>query len=380
MKVWQGHSERADAASAVEEATSGWPGDARPHFVLAYASTKQDLGEVRAALRARYPDAELAGCSTSGEHTTGRHHRGALALTAVGGDDLRVATAFAGDLGGFDQARADAIAGGLFEALGLSRDELDLGRTFCLMLIDGLSLREEQVAAWMAEALDGVPLLGGSAGDDLNFRRTDVMATRGVGPAAAAFVLGHSRVPTRVFKHQHFRPTPRSLAITRADVSQRRVYEMDGYPAAEAYARSLGLAGASEVTPEVVLRNPLVFQSHGQGYVRSIQKVEPDGAMVFYCGVEEGMVLDVACHDDIVGALEGDLGRALGGLGRPRLVLGMNCILRAIEAEQGGRHEALSRIVARHADCFAAFDTYGEQLDGLHINQTFVGIAFGRQG
>ncbi|MFO0725946.1 MAG: FIST N-terminal domain-containing protein [Myxococcota bacterium] len=379
METFQGHSDAADAQAAVDAATAGWPAGLEPKLILAFASTHQQLGPVREILRAKYPGAELVGCSTAGEHTTGHHHRGALALTAIAGPELDVACAFSPDLAAFDAARAASIAGGLFQRLGVTADEIDLEHTFCVMLIDGLSRKEEQVAALMADALEGVPMIGGSAGDDLGFARTEVMATEGCGSGAAAFILGRARVPVRFFKHQHFQATSRSLVITRADVEARRVFEMDGYPAAEAYARALGKESASEVTPELCFLNPLMFQSHGQHYVRSIQKIEPDGSIIFYCGIEEGLVLDVARHDDIVDSLKSSLSQSLAGMGRPQLVLGMNCILRALEAEQTGQHCALADALADNTDCFVGFDTYGEQLNGLHINQTIVGLAFGRE-
>ena len=59
-------------------------------------------------------------------------------------------------------------------------------------------------------------------------------------------------------------------------------------------------------------------------------------------------------------------------------MLGINCILRALEAEQLAQHECIAALMSKNADCYAAFDTYGEQLGGLHINQTIVGIAFGQ--
>lgn len=379
MDIFQGHSDVPDARAAVEMATRHWPPSLNPALVLAFASTHQQLDQVRAALHDKFPSAELIGCSTAGEHTTGHHHRGCLTLTAIGGSDLDVAAAFVSDITAFDGAKAESTAEQLFKSLGIRPDEVDLAHTFCVMLIDGLSKKEEHVSAWMADALEGVPLIGGSAGDDLGFKRTEVMSTHGCCTGSAAFILGRSRVPVRLFKHQHFVATDTSLVITRADVEARRVYEMDGYPAAEAYARALGRSNASELTDELCFSNPLMFQSHGQHYVRSIQKIEPDGSIVFYCGIEEGLVLDVARHDDIVASLRASLSEALSGLGRPQLVLGMNCILRALEAEQQGQHCALADALADQTDCFVGFDTYGEQLNGLHINQTIVGIAFGRE-
>jgi len=45
---------------------------------------------------------------------------------------------------------------------------------FGLLLVDGLSMLEEQVIASLYNQLGNVPLVGGSAGDDLQFRKSQV--------------------------------------------------------------------------------------------------------------------------------------------------------------------------------------------------------------
>ena len=64
----------------------------------------------------------------------------------------------------------------------------------------------------------------------------------------------------------------------------------------------------------------------------------------------------------------------MSGLGRTALILGFDCVLRRIALEQAGLGEAVGRIYRDHR--VAGFNTYGEQHGGLHVNQTFVGLAF----
>lgn len=64
----------------------------------------------------------------------------------------------------------------------------------------------------------------------------------------------------------------------------------------------------------------------------------------------------------------------MSGLGRIALILGFDCILRRIALEQAGLGETVARIYRDHR--VAGFNTYGEQHGGLHVNQTFVGLAF----
>src|SRR3546814_9237427 len=45
---------------------------------------------------------------------------------------------------------------------------------FAMLLVDGLSRREEEIAASTYAALDEVPIFGASAGDNLNFDTTQI--------------------------------------------------------------------------------------------------------------------------------------------------------------------------------------------------------------
>jgi hypothetical protein len=335
-----------------------------------HTSAVQNPDEVAAALEVRFPTAQVVGCTTAGEHLSGRHFNGALVVTGVQATSLRVSTALLCGLASFREVDAREAVDSLFSALGVDRDDLDPSHYFCLMFIDGLTMKEEAVSAAVADALEGIPLVGGSAGDDLRFARTAVFHEGRAHSDAAVLVLGHAPHGYQVIKHQHYVTTPRALAITKADVDQRRVYEMDGRPAARAYAQALGLE-RSALTDEASFLNPLTFSCNGQIYVRSVQKIHDDDSISFYCGIEEGMVLEVGGHEDMVEALTDDLFSH-----RPAdLLIGCNCILRALEATAKDSHDALGRALSRVATHSIGFDTYGEQLNGLHINQTLVALA-----
>jgi hypothetical protein len=60
------------------------------------------------------------------------------------------------------------------EKLARRGHAVDSADTFCLMMIDGLCGNEETVLATLQRRLGAVPMLGGSAGDGLTFRRTYV--------------------------------------------------------------------------------------------------------------------------------------------------------------------------------------------------------------
>lgn len=383
MKVLQGSSTHADADAAVAEALSSIgvsPRAAAPDVVFVFASTKQDPARVGSLLKERFPTSIIVGCTTAGEIVDAGHTTGGLAVSAVWSPEVKWTLGVVRDVSAFHEAGARALADDLFRGLGTTRDEVDARKHFCVTFIDGLSMKEEHVVSLMAEALEGLPVLGGSSGDDLAFKTTRIFVNGEALTGAAAFLMGESKRPFTIIKHQHYTTTPEQIVITKADVAARRVYEMDGYPALEAYARALGLP-PEKVDGDVCFMHPLTFVSGGEIYVRSIQRVEPDGSIIFYCGIEEGMVLSVGGHEDMEAALARDLEAQTKAHGKPDLFLACNCILRALESTKLGAHAALGKVLTRNAGHVIGFDTYGEQLNGLHINQTLVGLGlYGESG
>ncbi len=376
MKIHQGRSFHQGASEAVDELVSGWAleGEA-PSLILVFASTKQDPAAIAAELSRRFPGVPMAGCSTTGEMSDGHHSRGSVVATAVVSPEVRWATTRIRGLRNYEDAQGKEAVERLTSALSMSASDVDPREWVCMLFADGLSLKEEVVAASITEHLQGVPLAGGSAGDDLAFQRTFVIEAGEAMDDAAVLLLAHAPHGCDVLKHQHFLATEQPLVVTRVDAEARRVYEFSGRVARDAYAAALGVA-PGDLTGDATFLHPVVFACEGQLYVRSIQKIEDDGSIVFFCAVEEGMVLDVGGHEEMKPALERDVASFRERFGQADLLISFNCILRALEADKAGAHEELGAVVQGCAKASVGFDTYGESYNGLHINQTMVAVAF----
>ena len=174
---------------------------------------------------------------------------------------------------------------------------------FGLLLIDGLSILEEQVIALLHNQFEGISIIGGSAGDDLQFQATKVFSDGQFISDAALFTLFETTLPFHVFKTQHFQPTDKKLVITDADPVNRMVTEINGEPAAQEYARMLGLK-IEELTPPVFSKYPVMLKIGDEWYVRSIQKANEDGSLTFFCAIDVGLVLTVAKGIDFVSTLQ----------------------------------------------------------------------------
>src|SRR3546814_16061920 len=89
-----------------------------------------------------------------------------------------------------------------------------------------------------------------------------------------------------VFKFEHFRPTEQKIVVTSADPERRVVWSLNAAPAAEEYARLIG-STMEDLTPEVFAANPLLVRIGGEYHLRAIQQVDREGALHFYCAVDE---------------------------------------------------------------------------------------------
>ena len=58
------------------------------------------------------------------------------------------------------------------------------------------------------------------------------------------------------------------------------------------------------------------------------------------------------------------------------LTIGCDCFLRRLELEDSGDLEQIGRYL--QGQRVMGFNTYGEQFNGMHINQTFTGVAIAR--
>jgi len=191
----------------------------------------------------------------------------------------------------------------------------------------------------------------------------------------AALVLVHTPFPFRVFKTQHFVGSDTKMVITGADPLRRIVTEINAEPAGREFARMLGME-VSELTPMIFATHPVVVRVGGADYVRSIQKVNADGSLSFFCAIDEGLVLSVATTVDPYDNLTQVFEDIRAEIGPPHLIIGCECVLRTLEMER-------TRIKARMSELLVAnnvvgFNSYGEQFNAMHVNQTFTGVALGR--
>jgi hypothetical protein len=335
--------------------------------VIFFCSPQYDLATLGAALLARFGDCPLVGCTSSGQlGPLGIQSEG---LSAVGlhSRDLTMTRYLVSPLAECAEQAARIGADVQRKLAATARP------AFGLILVDGLSLAEEKLTAALYQSMGRVPLVGGSAGDDLRFERTFVYHDGRFVQDAATFALFQTSVPFQVFKFQHFMPSDQLLVITKADPDRRVVSEINGKPATEAYAELVGVR-VDQLDSSVFSKHPLVMELAGEHYVRSIYRVNDDGHLAFFCAIEEGIVLSIANATDALETARIAF-RNVSEQVAPKVVIGCDCVLRRVEYAQTGIEGVIGDLMSQHR--VVGFSTYGEQYNSVHVNQTFTGIAIG---
>jgi hypothetical protein len=370
--AFEGGSADAFARAVAAEAARGDAGFAFLFHSLSAFETRA-LAE---ALARHAPHLQHAGCTTAGELLPSGISDGAALAILLPRARFSIVSAMIHNIRSTSMDDIAATVEGLKRELAeQTAGQPGLGR-FALCLIDGMSFAEEAVTAAFHWALDDIPLIGGSAGDDLKFETTRLISNGKVASDSAIIVLIATEIPFHVFKTDNFIPTDEKLVVTASDPDHRIVREFNAINAAEEYAASVGIIPQT-LTPLSFASHPVVVKVGGEYYCRSIQRMHADGSLSFFCAIDDGVVLSIAQPKNMVEATRDALGDVRDRLGGIDMILGFDCVLRRLDARNRQVFRDISELY--RVNNVIGFGTYGEQYRSMHLNQTLTGIAFGER-
>jgi hypothetical protein len=333
---------------------------------LLFCSPSYDLDALGRKIASVFSGPVIA-CTSAGQLGQSGFQKGGITAVSLSSRELRVSPYLIAPLVECQEQASKAAFAAMSGIL-----ERGSERAFGLVLVDGISRTEERLAASLYQSLGTIPLVGGSAGDDLTFQGTYVYHEGRFLRDAALFALFETTLPFATFKVQHVTPGRHKLVVTMADPEQRVVQELNGEPAAEAYAETLGVE-LEELNSLLFSKNPLMLLVGGEYYVRSVQRVNPDHSLSFFCAMEAGLVLTVGESGDPLLALQRGFDGAREKIGTPEVVLGFDCVLRRMEFEQAGSDRAVGDLMSKNR--VVGFSTYGEQYNAICVNQTLSAVA-----
>lgn len=336
---------------------------------LLFCAASYDLDRLARAIDARFSGPVIA-CTTVGQFGSAGFREAGITAVSLSSEELHVSPYLIAPLAEC-QARASEAA---FQSMS-GMLERGCERAFGMVVVDSLSGAEERLAASLYQSLGTIPLVGGCTGDTTGGQGAQGMRVYYQGRFlrdAALFTLFETSLPFATFRVSHAVPGKHKLVVTMADPEQRVVQEFNGEPAAEAFAEALGME-VGELNSSVFSRNPLLFLSGGEHFVRSVRSVNADHSLTLYCALEVGLVLTVGNGEDPIAGLQ----RALDGvehkIGRPQVILGCDSALSRLERERDGTQRALGALLAKYRA--VGFSAYGEQFNAMYVNQTLSAVA-----
>ncbi|MEO1281459.1 MAG: FIST N-terminal domain-containing protein [Pseudomonadota bacterium] len=334
------------------------------------------------AIQVAFPKIPYSGCTTAGEFGPHGMTDSGIVIIAFPVEGFSICAEVITEIDQFGVERATNTARTMRAKLleraapcratrhGVDREK----QIFALLLVDGLSNFEEMLVAAINWAMGDLQLIGGSSADQLFYDRATLVQNGRTFSNAALLLLVETSHPFKLFRTQDFRPSDTKFVVTAADAERRIVRELNAEPAAIEYARAINRT-SQDLDAYAFASHTLGVRIGDEHYCRSIRAANPDNSLSFFCAIDEGLVLTLAKTPDLVASTEEALRQldvALDGLD---LVIGFDCILRRLNAEQGQARHHLESTYRKHR--VVGFHTYGEQFNAMHLNQTLTGIAFG---
>lgn len=336
------------------------------NLVVYFASSDYNENNLAEEMKKQFSDTKIVGCTTAGEIAEGEMLEGAVAAMSIGNEVTDSKVEVVKNIS--EENNVEKAFERFEDYFGEKMSELDHENHVGMILVDGLSGAEEKVMEKIGD-LTNVPFVGASAGDDLKFKATHVFEDGEAYTDAAVLALLEVPNGYEIIKTQSFEETGEKLTPTDVVKEERKIVKFDGESAIKTYAESIGKD--VEEAEDSFIHYTLGLMVDGEPYVRSPQQVVEDGAMKFYCNVDEGLELSVLESQDIVEDTRKDLDKEM-----PKEASGMinfSCILRALELQNQDKTEEYGELFTEVPTI--GFNTYGEEYIG-HINQTSTILVF----
>jgi hypothetical protein len=347
-------------------------------IIFLFWNDAYSISEVETALQQFRPKEIWVGCRTSGEIGLIPESRPSIVGVAFLGASFDATVIHIESLSEIQKQDLNKVDLGIKDAQLKQKQMGESAKTLGVLLVDGLSGKEEILVGNLAAHLNHLPLVGGSSGDGLQFKDAPLLLGNRLTRDSAILVLLTTNIPFVTLKTQHFKSSDRRFVITRCEAEARRVYEIDGEIASEWLASMLGKK-SSQMTPADFIDHPITLKVGNEDYVRSIQKVYPDGSLGFYCSVETGLVLRVANKESMLEVNERVIRDTEAQFQEIKGSLLFECVLRRLEIDQLSPRDRTTLFSQYQKLNALGFYTYGEQFGSLHINQTLTGVIFGKK-
>ncbi len=343
-------------------------------LLLVFYSPHHDPDVVAKELAASGATCAIGG-STAGEIAPEGFIHGAITAISLRGDHVRATSALLPRLDTL--LPVASVATHLTRQLGLGIDQLDPSRHVWMTLFDGLGGYEDVVTPYFAQHAPRLPIIGGSVGDASDFRSTSIAYEGEARFGAGVVILLEYDRPFELLHHTHMEFSEHWHEVTSHADGGRMLTHLDGRPAVEVYADSIG-ADVEALGLDITGHRPFGFRFRGRPFPCSILQATRRGFRLAY-SVQVGDRVNILQPVDMIGKsreLMASASRRLADRGTsPQAALLFHCFGRYLEASADGILDELFEAMDQMP--LVGLNTYGEQWENRHMNHSITGIVLG---
>jgi two-component system, cell cycle sensor histidine kinase and response regulator CckA len=344
--------------------------------LIVFASVKYDLPEVLRGIRTICPESPLFGCTTAGE-ICNEPFQGSVVVTVLASSYIKVSCGLGRDISKDWQSAVDDVIKSpaihaYFDDVTYWQELTLKGKSVFAILFSPGNTRHstsrsyEILEAIKLRSLGRLPVFGGSTADDWRMETNYVFRGNEVVPDGMLLAVFETQLQFGIAMDHGFVPTIHQTTVTR--VRGHEVLELDGCPAADEYARILGLERAELEGKHLTLTTGHTMgtsDSMGQFSINVASFITQNGGIYFTQPVAASTVLTLmepdAKHMHLAG--KNAIRKAImrGGVTDPALSLVAYCALRPKIAGEKSLEEMRLMAEVLAGSPMVGFCSFGEQ-------------------
>ena len=345
--------------------------------VIFFAATTVNYEELQAELSQRFTNAQIVGCTTSGEITPQGFTNNSVVLNAIADQKSTYSAVLVDDANKFPiiskgKIQAAARAAGIDLTSPQSHTN-----SFAISLLCGLKNIEEGFLAMFYSLVHDKEFLvcGGTAGDDLKFNATYVSANGECSTSGAVLLFVKTSRKFEIYKENIFQKSGKSVRLSDVIHETHTVRAIDGENPRKRYAQIVGVPESS--ANDAILDHPFGRAFGNNIFIASLVSFDNNGILTTYARVIQDSVQEILDPMDPLEITEQTCKTIKEKIPAPSIVLLFNCILRTIGFNNKSLQAPVNGIWKQYFPVYSGFSTYGEQYGHINSNQTLVLLVMG---
>ncbi len=159
LQIFHSHSEKEDEELAIQE-LFGNLNLSSDSITIIFISSLYNLEEIQESIR-KHSKGKILGCTSSGEISSTGYQKHSISAISLCSRRLKEKTYLIKDVNEFGLENAEKISGDIQDQLEHYKRIVPSFEAFGLLLIDGLSIKEERIASNLHAANPTLPFIGG---------------------------------------------------------------------------------------------------------------------------------------------------------------------------------------------------------------------------